>query len=265
MKKTEKEQKMIGNEEFHSMTSSTTPFIETLTKLTVEYFGLESEAVQERLRSSPLGKYLTKVQDCVWEIDDTVQDIEMIRDLLLDYAPWNPLGNDKNSGKLIRYHYENLILRVPKIKDLLLLLVNQVLALELPRKMSLETKLLKLVIVDHPNFEMIWEHVTSATAELKPYRNHLAHNGTMKHKDIAMLGALHSYGHLLDDVKEEDKIRIGNLLISLQHELVEKFASHAEIHLKNIELQLKMVYLFLGSPFAKKLGELYQSNNKKTV
>ena len=244
--------------DFHKLTSATTPFIETLDKLSVELFALKTEHEQEEFRKTSLGIYLTKVQHWVWEIDQTLQDIEMIKDLLLEHSPAMKSKNKHNSGKLIKYHYENLILRVPKIKDLLLILVNAVLAFDLPRKISLERELLKKIKPIYPSFEQIWEHVVAGNQELKPYRNHLAHNGTMKHKDLALLEAHYKYGNQIRKLNKEDKIRLENSMLLLRHELVEKFVSHAETYLENSELFLKMVYIFLGTPFAVKLKEYHE-------
>src|SRR5690606_383981 len=97
------------------------PFIKHLNKAFYDIFDNVKEI--EKVRKIPIGNYLWNVSDRVREINQNLEDIELTRKLLMENFPISyQLDRSKNDSALIRYHYENFILRVGKVKDLILLL-----------------------------------------------------------------------------------------------------------------------------------------------
>ena len=135
------------------------------------------------------------------------------------------LDQSDNSGMLIRYHYENFILRIGKVKDLLLILINQVMMLGIKRGTNMEPQVLREIASSY-NFITVWNQVKEQMDPIRPYRNHLAHNGTMQHEDLNLLNMYYSYGNKYRHQNLIDKFRSELAMSDVQHELVEKFTSN---------------------------------------
>lgn len=66
--------------------------------------------------------------------------------------------------------------------------------LELRKGMNLENQLLKRLDPQYGQFEVIWGYMKQLTDHIKPYRNHLAHNGSVQHTDLTLLNVHYTYG-----------------------------------------------------------------------
>jgi hypothetical protein len=166
------------------------------------------------------------------------------------------LSKEENAAHAIRYHYENYILRTTKIKDLSLSLTNQVMQLNIKKGLNMENQIPKRLDPKYGDFQIIWGYMKQLTDHIKPYRNHLAHNGTVKHKDLALLNAHYTY-----DIKHKEVInefRYEAAMTGLQRELVEKFTAQTKAYLLNSEQVLKMIYLYLVTPLVDNLKILVQ-------
>jgi len=236
------------NEEFDSMTLSKTQFVEAVNKFFVEFYVGKNEGEFSRLRKTPLGDYVWKVHDLISEIEQNLEDIQFVERMLLAHIPENrPLKRGNNAAQEIRYHYENYLLRTTKIKDMCLSLISQVMQLNLKKGSNMENQLLKRLDPAYGNFSVIWDYMKKLTDQVKRYRNHLAHNGTVRHRDLALLNAHYNY-----DIEHKDIInefRYEASMTGLQRELIEKFTDQTRAYLRNSEQVLKMIYLYLGKPF----------------
>jgi len=184
----------MTNTEYASITSAETQFIEALNKIFAHWYVGKKGEDFTCFRKTELGDYLWKVQNIVSEIDQNMEDIRLAEKILLAHDPGNfVLNKEENSAHAIRYHYENYILRTTKVKDLSLSLTNQVMQLNIKRGSNMENLISKRLDPKYGNFQIIWDHMKTLTDHIKPYRNHLAHNGTVNHKDLILLNAHYTY------------------------------------------------------------------------
>jgi hypothetical protein len=119
--------------------------------------------------------------------------------------------------------------------------------LEINKGSNMEHKLIKKLDPVYGEFEVIWNHMKQLTDHVKPYRNHLAHNGTVQHKDLALLNAHYSYG--IEHQNIVDEFRYEATMTGVQRELIEKFTAQTKAYLIASDQALKMVYLYLAKPF----------------
>ena len=238
----------MTNDEFASMTSHKTPFIVAVNKSYFELFkGLKDEA-NAKFAKTPLGNYVWKVQSLISDIEQNLEDIRYTEKMLLNHMPGRlPLKKDMNAAQDIRYHYENYLLRTTKIKDMCLLLINQVMGLNLKKGLNMENQLLKRVDPAYGNFTLVWDYMKELTDHIKPYRNHLAHNGTVQMSDLAFLSAHYTFDIEHKDFASEFRYEAG--MNGIQRELVEKFTAQTKVYLLGSEQVLKIIYIYLGKPF----------------
>lgn len=241
--------------EINSMKSDDMPFIMGLNKLFIEVFAIQSVEKQVEIRKTPSGNYLWRVQSRIWDIKQNIEDITLTEQLIATHYPeLTKLDRTVNAGQLIRYNYENFFLRMGKMKDLFLLLINEVMMLKIKKGLNMEAKVLKQLSHEFPDFSIIWLDIKKNLDELKPYRNHLAHNGFIEMPDLALVNSFYTievqHKNLLEQYRYEFAI------MDTQKELVEKFSAVIKSHLANIDQFLKLIYLFLTTPFFQKLDTM---------
>jgi hypothetical protein len=245
----------VTNEEFKIMKAADSPFIEALHLVIVKFFAVKKGEEFTTFLKTPFGNYVWKANKYVGEIDQNLEDIALTLTLLKEHDPCRQkLKREDNSAVLIRYHYENFILRVGKVKDLMLLLINQVMMLEVKKNTNMEAQVLKKMAPLRANFELIWDQVKDQMDPIKPFRNHLAHNGTMQHDDLALLNAYYQFEMKFENLVEE--FRHERTMSNVQGELVDEFTGNIEIYTHNIDELLKLVYTFLTHPFMDNLKKL---------
>jgi hypothetical protein len=162
---------------------------------------------------------------------------------------------------MIRYHYENYLLRTTKLKDLSLALINKVMRLELRNSTNLESQLLKRLDPQYGQFDIIWGHMKQLTDHVKPYRNHFAHNGSVRHKDLALLNA--HYTHEITHQNTIDEFRYEAAMTGVQRELIQKFTAQTSAYLIASDQVLTMIYLYLAKPFMDNVGILLEEHYRK--
>ena len=238
-----------------------TQFIEALARVFKEFFVGLKGAKFDRFMETPLGNYLWKVNDIVSEINQNLEDIKLAEKLIENFKPGNrPLKKKNNAAHLIRYHYENYLLRTIKLSDLSLALINKVMRLELRNGTNLESQLLKRLDPQYGKFEIIWGHMKQLTDHVKPYRNHLAHNGSVKHKDLALLNAHYTY-----ELKHKtivDEFRYEAVMTGVQRELIDKFTAQTKAYLLASDQVLTMIYMYLVKPFFDNVDVLVKQQYK---
>lgn len=251
----------MTNAELNSMKSDDMQFITGLNELFVKVFAVKTAEKQAKIRETPSGKYLWQVQNRIWDIKQNIEDIALTEQLISAHHPgFSQLDRSVNAGQMIRYNYENFFLRMGKMKDLFLLLINEVMMLKIKRGLNLEANVQKLLTPDYPNFPGIWSQIKTNLDELKPYRNHVAHNGFIEIPDLALVNSFYTF-----EVKHKtrlDQYRYEFAISDTQKELVEKFAAVIKSHLANIDQYLKLIYLFVTVPFFDNLKSL--TKNKQT-
>lgn len=247
----------MTKEELNSMKSDDLPFITTVNEFFVEIYAVISTDKQIKIRKTPSGNYLWRVQSCIWDIKQNIEDITLTKQLISAHNPgFAKLDRTVNAGQLIRYNYENFFLRMGKIRDLFLLLINEVMMLNIKKGQNLETKVLKLLTPKYPNFPVIWSKIKNCLDELKPYRNHLAHNGFIQIPDLALVDSYYTI-----ELKHRsllDQYRYKFAISDTQRELVEKFTAVINSYLLNIDQFLKLIYLFLYAPFIDHLDSMIE-------
>lgn len=247
----------MSNDEFDKLKYSKTQFVEMLATFTAELIK-EGKYDKNYDHENPFEKYVTRINSYTVELFIALDDIELIKSLVLELRPSVDKKPDEKVADLIRYHHENLILRVGKVKDLILILINEVLTLGLKKGSSLEREVIKRVSLSHPNFSKIWKYVKDALDYLKPYRNHLAHNGSLSLEELTMIKTFYSY----PDYKFKnlgDEVRLKMWTLNAHHDIIDRIVKQAETHIINIELLYKMVFLFLAQPMIDKLNEIVKS------
>ena len=95
---------------------------------------------------------------------------------------------------------------------------------------------------------MPWPNAYDA---LKPYRNHIAHNGFIEIPDLALVNAFYTFDKKFENRLEEYRHEL--VISDTQRKLVEKFLAVIKSHLANIDQYLKLIYLFLYAPFIENL------------
>lgn len=236
-----------------------TQFVEAVARVITEFcIGLKGAELDGFLTTS-LGKYLWNVNHIIGEINQNLEDIKLVGKLIAGFEPGNrPLTTDDNAAHLIRYHYENYLLRTIKLSDLSLMLINKVMRFELRNGTNLESQLLKRIDPKYGKFDIIWGHMKQLTNQVKPYRNHLAHNGSVRHKDLALLNAHYTY-----KVKHKtvvDEFRYEGAMTGIQRELVEKFMAEIKAYLIASDQVLTLIYLYLTKPFFDNLKVLVEQH-----
>ncbi|GAB2690556.1 hypothetical protein GCM10027037_12010 [Mucilaginibacter koreensis] len=246
---------MMTNEELNSMKSEDMQFITGLNELFVKVFAIKPDDEQAKMRKTPSGEYLWRVQSRIWDIQQNIEDIALTEQLISAHHPGlSRLDRTANAGQMIRYNYENFFLRMGKMKDLFLLLINEVMMLKIKKGLNLEANILKLLAKDHPHFQGIWSQIQQNLDELKPYRNHVAHNGFITMPDLALVNSFYTI-----DVKHKnrlDQYRYEFAISDTQKELVKKITAIIKAHLANIDQYLKLIYLFITTPFFDNLKSL---------
>lgn len=245
----------MTKEELDAITPEGTQFIETLYKAFAQHFTTFDEPEFSKSREMPMGNYLWRVTDIISDIKQNITDIKLAESFLAAFNPGRlPLKKEGNAAEAIRYHYENYFLRATKLRDLCLRLINQVMQFGLPPGNGLERKLLSKLDPAYGQFEVIWGHMKQLNDHVKPYRNHLAHQGTVKHQDLALLNAHYTHGQGYKHKSIVDEFRYEAAMTGLQRELIEKFTTQIKAYLKASDQVLTMIYMYLGVPF------VYQMN-----
>jgi len=126
--------------------------------------------------------------------------------------------------------------------------------LGIKRSPNMESQIPKRLDPLYGNFEIIWGHMKTWTDHIKSYRNHLAHNGTVKHKDLALLNAHYTWGIKHRDVVSEFRYEAG--MTGLQRELVGKFTGQIDAYISSSDQVLKLIYLYLAKPLVDNLDML---------
>ncbi|PWG80793.1 Cthe_2314 family HEPN domain-containing protein [Pararcticibacter amylolyticus] len=245
----------MTNAELNSMKSEDMQFIKGLNELFVKVFAVKPDEEQAKIRKTPSGEYLWRVQSRIWDIQQNIEDIALTEQLISAHNPGlSRLDRTVNAGQMIRYNYENFFLRMGKMTDLFLLLINEVMMLKIKKGLNLEANVLKLLAKDHPHFQGIWSQVKQNLDELKPYRNHVAHNGFITMPDLALVNSFYTI-----DIKHKNRLeqyRYEFAISDIQKDLVEKFTAIINAHLANIDQYLKLIYLFITVPFFDNLKSL---------
>jgi len=251
----------MTKEEINSIRSDDMPFIEALYKIFVQTFGRsEGYEGQEKIRKTPSGRYLWRVHERIWEIKRNMEDIALTERLISAQEPGIRLDRTVNAAQLIRYDYENFFLRMGKMKDMLLLLTNEVMMLGLKKGLGLESDIQKKLAPKYPVYTTIWADIKKELDQLKPYRNHLAHNGFIEHPDLALVESYYTlelkFKNLLEQYRHEAVIS------DTQKELVEKFTAIIQSYLANTDQLLKLLYLFLYAPFMENIARLIEQERE---
>jgi len=250
----------MTNEEFTSITSVETPFIEALNKVFVKFYVGKKEQEYTIFRKTPLGDYVWKAHHIVSEIKQNLEDIRFAERMLNEQSPDALiLKKGEDAAHVIRYHYENYILRMTKIRDLSLALINHIMMFKIKKGLNMETRVLKLLDPKYGKFEIIWRYMKELTDYIKPYRNHLAHNGTIQHEDLALLSAHYNFELDLKDIREQFRYEMA--MNHVQEELIEKFTAQIKAYLHNSEEVLKLIYVYLTKPFLDCLELLVKAHN----
>jgi hypothetical protein len=245
----------MTNEEFAKMKAADTQFLEAFYKMYAHFYVKLKDETFTTFRSTPLGDYLWRIQHVISEIDQNLEDIKFAEEMLHAYDPNNkPLSKKGNAAHAIRYHYENYILRATKIKDHSLSLINEVMRLQVRKSPNMENQLIKRLDPVYGEFSLFWGYMKQLTDHIKPYRNYLAHNGTVQHEDLSLLNA-----HYTIDITHKnpaDQFRFDAGMTGVQRELVNKFTHQINVHLINSDQVLKMIYLYLAKPFFNHMEQL---------
>ncbi|WP_342329045.1 Cthe_2314 family HEPN domain-containing protein [Pedobacter sp. FW305-3-2-15-E-R2A2] len=240
------------NKEFNEMKSGDTPFIEALNAVFVKYSGYKNNQKYKEFTNTPFGNYISRVHNRVAEIIQNAEDMEMIRTLITEHDPgFSKLERETDSAKLIRYHYENFFIRIGKVKDLLLLLINDVLLLDLKKGLSMENQLLKILPSQYPYFPAVWNQVKGQLDKLKPYRNHLAHNGTIQFEDLTLLDIYYKYDFKHKNHLEQYKYSFA--MGDIQRKMVDKITNIIKVYIQNVDQIVKLIYTFLTQPLINSL------------
>lgn len=102
------------------------------------------------------------------------------------------------------------------------------------------------------------------TDQVKPFRNHLAHNGSVRHKDLALLRV--HFIHELTHQNTIDEFRYEAAMTGVQRELIQKFIVQTRAYIIASEQVLTMIYLYLAKPFLDNVGILVEEHyNKKPI
>jgi len=247
----------MTKEELNSMKSDDLPFIPALNELFVKIYAVKKADEQAKIRKTTSGNYLWRVQSRIWDIKQNIEDIALTEQLIAGHDPgFSKLDKTVNAAKLIRYDYENFFLKMGKMRDLFLQLINEVMLLNLKKAPNMENKLLKVLSSTDPNFVKAWADITKDLDELKPYRNHIAHNGFIEIPDLALVNAFYTFDMKFENRLEEYRHEF--VISDTQRELVDKFSAVIRSHLANIDQYLKLIYLFLYAPFIKNLDSMIE-------
>lgn len=244
------------------MKAADTQFIEAVAR-TFSDFCVKLKGKQlNHFVATPLGGYLWKTSHIISDINQNLDDIKLVETLIAAFKPGDyPLKKDANAAALIRYHYENYLLRTTKLKDLTLSLINTVMRLGLNKGMGMEAKLVKRLDPAYGQFEVIWGHMNQLNDHVKPYRNHLAHGGTVQHQDLALLNAHYTWG--INSEKITEQVRYEKGMIGVQRELIEKFTAQTKAYLIASDQVLKMIYLYLAKPFFDQMEMLVNEHRQQ--
>lgn len=161
----------MTKEELNSMKSDDLPFIPALNELFVKIYAVKKADEQAKIRKTASGNYLWRVQSRIWDIKQNIEDIALTEQLIAGHNPgFSKLDKTVNTAKLIRYDYENFFLRMGKMRDLFLQLINEVMILNLKKAPNMENKILKLLGTTDPNFVKAWADI--AKDRMQPGSNH---------------------------------------------------------------------------------------------
>lgn len=157
------------------MTSAEMPFIEAINRVYLKFFPGKKQEELKQFYQTDFARYVSRTQRYVDEIRLNVEDMAMIKDLLMEYDPCGARLERTNtdSVRLIRYHYENFFIRIRKTKDLFLILIDHVMQLGIKKSLNMEKQVMNKISPSYPEFEKIRALVKDQIDPIKPYRNYL--------------------------------------------------------------------------------------------
>jgi len=139
---------------------------------------------------------LWKINDFVGDIKQNLEDVKLVETFIAGHEPGNlPLKKDSNAANMIRYHYENYLLRTTKLKDLY--------------------------------YMGAYETADQSGKALQ--KSFSAHNGSVRHKDLALLSVPYTYE--LTHQNTIDEFRFEAAKTGLQRELIQKFTAQTSAYI----------------------------------
>lgn len=185
------ENENIESDEFKNLSSKinwleqsifTTPIGKTVQNKHVEFI------LSRKKEKTPAELYISEIHDAMGNIVQSFDDIKLTIKLIEFAHP--KIKSFKmtrvDRGNYLKYHYENYIFRLPKIKDQVLQLLNVAYQMGHTQSPGLEKKVRKHPKV-HENKSIYLDYLDHAFSTIKPYRDIIAHRADLVTSDFAML------------------------------------------------------------------------------
>ena len=168
-------------------------------------------------KTSEFANYVESVDNEVYNISRTFWDLDITLKLIKFADP--KIKSFKmtkvNRGDYLRYHFENYFFRLPKLKDQVLHLLNQIYRMGFSGTFGLEKKVRTHTRVKDNNFSHYLDYLDYAFEKIKPIRNSIAHRNELKDSNLALL-SLEDLG-VLDESQYQMRVQLAiNNIIPLE-------------------------------------------------
>jgi hypothetical protein len=140
-------------------------------------------------KTSEYALYLKRSNDVIFNLSQSFWDIDLTIKLIHFADP--KIKSFKmtrvDRGDYIKYHMENYFFRLPKLKDLVLQLLNVIYNMGLTQSKGLEKKVRAHQKVQDNKLYIYLDYFEEALAKIRPLRDTIAHRGDLEDANLAVL------------------------------------------------------------------------------
>lgn len=159
-------------------------------------------------KASEFANYIENVDDEVYNISRTFWDLDLTLKLInfADPKVKSFKMTRVDRGDYLRYHLENYFFRLPKLKDQVLHLLNQIYRMGFSGSFGLEKKIRTHSRIKDNKYFHYLDYFDYAFEKIKPIRNSIAHRHELKDWNLALL-SLKDVG-ILDENQYQMRVQL---------------------------------------------------------
>ncbi|MBX3253501.1 MAG: hypothetical protein KF862_05115 [Chitinophagaceae bacterium] len=174
---------MGGEWAYNELSLFTTPLGQVVQIENVEaVLGKRDAGTERALYIARVNDSLSSIAQSFWDIELTIKLIEFAHPKIKSFKMTRV-----DRGEYLKYHFENYIFRLPKLKDQVLNLLNIVFQLGYSQSNGLEKKIKNTAILQEKKLLVFLNYFNDAFCQIKPLRDTIAHRGDLADSNLAML------------------------------------------------------------------------------
>lgn len=194
----------ISDIDYNKLSLFTTPLGEAVQREKTEMLlgKIDSNTLRAKYISN-INESLTDISQSFWDIDLTIQLIKFADPKIKSFKMTRV-----DKGEYIKYHFENYLFRLPKLKDQVLNLLNIIFQLNYSQSNGLEKKIRNNIILQEKKLLYFIDYFNEIFSKIKPLRDIIAHRSDFSDSNLAMIT---SYSFLKYEEKEYD-VRVKSMI-----------------------------------------------------